>query len=367
MDSEKEKISAFQFYSLLYLSRVLTTVTYIPSYTKGITETDLIISTAFRFVFGVILMLPVYFLYRRNASENILDAARRRSPVLAKLLAVAYAFAFLYFTVSTIARLDVFAGTIIFPETNVNYLLLFVVITGCYGAYLGLQPLGRSAVLFLIMVVPALVFVASSLTKKVDILNFSPLFYNGAAPVMKTALNALGRTVEYITVVIALPRVTGNVKKGYFLWLIAQNFTAASLFFLTAGVMGGFTDTQLFPMHTLASIAQFSLFERLDSIFTGVWILCAFLKIAFLIYLMISVLKKEFGNKNPVYFLLPTGVFLTAANLYTAKSVDRFMTLDNSLVKLIITLTSSFALPLIILLLTKKKEKKKCEKQQLQS
>lgn len=365
MESEKGKISTLQFFSLLYLTRVLTTVTYIPSYTKGLEPTDAVINTLFRLIFGVIIMLPVYFFYRKNTSENIFDIARRCSPTLAKAMAVLYAASFLYFTVGTIARLDVFAGTIIFPETNVNYLLIFVVILCCYGAYLGLEAIGRTAVLSLIMVVPAFVFLTAVLSKRVDLLNFSPPFYNGVAPVVKTASAALGRTVEYAMAAVALPSVTGNKKKGYLIWLLAQTFTAAVFLFLVSGVMGKFTDTQLFPFHTLSSVAQFSMFERLDALITGVWILCAFLKIAFLIYLTVSILKNEFGNKNILIYLLPVGVFLIAVNMYAAGAIDRFTAIDNSAVKLTVTVTAAFILPLIILLLTRGNGK--CEKQQLSS
>lgn len=161
-----DKISTFQFFSLLYLARALTTVTYIPSYTEGIEASDMFINVLLRIALGLIVIIPVYLLYRRCGSKNVIDVIRERSQLAAKITAVVYASVFFYFTVSTIARLDVFAGTIIFPETNVNYLLIFIAAICCYGAYLGLQALGRSAVLSLLAVVPALVFVTAVLAKK---------------------------------------------------------------------------------------------------------------------------------------------------------------------------------------------------------
>ena len=63
------KISAFQFYSILLLSRILITLTYTPKYTEGITASDKIFQTLFRFIFGIIITLPVFLLNNKNESE----------------------------------------------------------------------------------------------------------------------------------------------------------------------------------------------------------------------------------------------------------------------------------------------------------
>lgn len=367
MNSKQEKISAFQFFSLLYLSRTLTTVTYVPAYTAELAATDTVFQMLFRFVLGIITMIPVYLVYRNKRDENIIALARRRSPVFAKVLTVIYTLMFFYFTVETVARLDVFAGTIVFPETNVRYVLIFVSLICCYGAYLGIEALGRSAVMSFILVVPALIFVAAMLIKRVDLLNFSPLLYEGITPVLKTALNALGGTVEYSMMAIALPRVTGKVKQGFFIWIAARVFTGAALFFLVFSVMGNFTDTQFFPMHTLASLSEFAMFDRLDAIITGVWILCAFLKIAFLLYLQVIIIRDELRDCSSQSIIVPIGAVLAVLSLYISKSIDRFILIDNSILKLILIVLTAFVIPFTVFFMTGKKENKKCEKQQLSS
>ena len=60
--------------------------------------------------------------------------------------------------------------------------------------------------------------------------------------------------------------------------------------------MGNFASTQLFPFHTLASLAEFSMFSRLDAVFTSVWIMCAFIKAGLLIYLQTDILTMYFGK-----------------------------------------------------------------------
>ena len=132
----KGKISAFQFYVMLFLSRTLTTVTYISSYTKDVRLSDMLVQPIFRIIFGSIIMIPVYLLYKKYENKNLIDIANERSQGFSKALSVLYVMAFFYFTVVTIARLDVFAGTVVFPDTNVNIMIIFVIIFCCFGAYL---------------------------------------------------------------------------------------------------------------------------------------------------------------------------------------------------------------------------------------
>ena len=73
MEQTKGKISAFQFFVMLFLSRTLTTVTYLSSYAENIRLSDMLIQPIFRIIIGTTIMLPLYFLYRRHKGKNILE------------------------------------------------------------------------------------------------------------------------------------------------------------------------------------------------------------------------------------------------------------------------------------------------------
>lgn len=354
----KGKISAFQFYVMLFLSRTLTTVTYISSYTKDVRISDMLVQPIFRIIFGSIIMIPVYLLYKKYENKNLIDIANERSPKFAKALSVLYVIAFFYFTVVTIARLDIFTGTVVFPETNVNFMIIFVIILCCYGAYLGFEALGRSSVLTAILVIPAIIFILCALTDKVDLLNLSPVFYNGVAPVVKTAIDSVAQTIEYAIIAIALPKVSGKVTKGFFIWLFSQTLLMAVLVFFAGAVMGNFASTQLFPFHTLASLAEFAMFDRLDAIFTSVWIMCAFIKASLLIFLQTDILGTAFPKVRKHIFLVIIGIFLIVANLFTAGEIERFSIIDNSVIKVFVTGITVLIVPIIILFFVKKRRVK---------
>ena len=361
MESSKGKISAFQFFTMLFLTRTLTTVTYLSSYTENIRLSDMLIQPIFRIAIGTAIMLPLYFLYKKNMDKNLLDMLSSKSKAFARVVAILYVAFFFYFTVVTIARLDLFAGTVVFPETDLTYILIFAIVLCCYGAFLGLEALGRSSVISIAFVVPALMFIMVTLIKKIDLLNLTPLFYNGVTPVVKVAMDSVGQTVEYAIIATALPRVKGNVKKGFFIWLISQTFLMAVMFFFACAVMGNFASTQLFPFHTLASLAEFSMFSRLDAVFTSVWIMCAFIKAGLLIYLQTDILTMYFGKFKRTTYIIVVGLMTIFANLLISGQIRWFTLVDNSTIKIILTGVTVVLLPMIVLIFCRK-ERERCEK-----
>ena len=360
MENTKSKISAFQFFIMLFLSRILTTVTYISSYTKDVRLADMLVQPVFRITVGIVIMIPVYFLYKKYSDKNVLDLMRERNTKFSKVFSIIYIITFFYFTVVTIARLDLFAGTVVFPETDVDYMLIFVIIFCCYGAFLGFEALGRSSVLSAVLVIPAIIFILAALVSKIDLLNSTPIFYNGVMPVVKTAVDSVGQTVEYAIIAIALPRVKGRVKSGFFLWLIAQTLLMAIMFFFAMTVMGNYAGRQLFPFHTLASLAEFAMFSRLDAIFTSVWIMCAFIKAGLLIYLQSDILTTYFGKFRRTTYIFAIGILTVIANLFISGQIKRFTFIDNSIIKIILTLVTVILIPVPVLIFGKGRNR--CEK-----
>ena len=121
-------------------------------------------------------------------------------------------------------------------------------------------------------------------------------------------------------------------------------------------------STQLFPFHTLASLAEFSMFTRLDAIFTSVWIMCAFIKAGLLIFMQTHILTTYFGRFKRVHYIIAIGILTIITNLFISQQVSWFNIADNSIIKIFITGLSVFIIPLLILI-TDRKGIEKCAKQ----
>jgi hypothetical protein len=128
----------------------------------------------------------------------------------------------------------------------------------------------------------------------------------------------------------------------------------AVLFFFAGAVMGNFASTQLFPFHTMASLAEFAMFDRLDAIFTSVWIMCAFIKASLLIFLQADILGKVFPKVQKRNYLVAIGIVTIITNLVVAGEIERFSIIDNSVIKIIITGITVLLIPIIVLFFARK-------------
>ena len=133
------------------------------------------------------------------------------------------------------------------------------------------------------------------------------------------------------------------------------------LLFLVVGCLGRYAYTQNFPVYALASITQVRSMQRLDAVFTGVWMMGLVVKLAFDMYccrLCAAALQKEPGEAK-------SGAWLSAAlmlglALWAAMSplAQRFL-LDTRILFLC-TAAAGFAIPLLVLaadLLSRRGEK----------
>ena len=70
--------------------------------------------------------LPLALVYKSNENRSVLDMAYEISPLYSKIRSVLYILLFLFYAFSTLSRLDLFSGTVIFRESDTK---VFVVLS----------------------------------------------------------------------------------------------------------------------------------------------------------------------------------------------------------------------------------------------
>lgn len=322
--TKKQKISALQLFSILYVSRILLTLTFMPSLNNDSVNTDLLLQVVGFFFILPITVLPFYFLYRLQPEWNILDHAYALSPIVEKILAVGYAIYFLYGTIIAISRFDLFATSRLFPDSDFTIFLLLIILVCCVAAAYGLEALGRAAVCGLFAVIAVFVFVIGALISKFDFLNFVPPFYNGANPVLRGITVSVSQTIELAVLYVLAPRVQGNLVSGFFKWLIGLAITLTGLLGTTVAVLGYYADSQLFPIHALSVLAQFNVLQRFDAFLTGVWMICLFIKSSVFIMISSECLQRAFRLKKITPEIIFSGAVVSAVCIYVSQNIGRF-------------------------------------------
>lgn len=353
------KITTWQFFSLLLLSRLLSLLTFSPIYTKAVLSSDFLVAGGIGFVFICIASLPIYFLHKKNPDKDILDLSYEISPIFSKIVAVVYGLIFVFYVFSTLARLDLFVGTIIFPESNTFFFVFLSVALACYAASLGLEPLGRAGVMSLFVFALSFLFIFATMVSKVDLNNFSPVFYNGLAPVFEQGWSVTVRFIEIAVMAVLLPRVKGQTKKGFFISILIFEIFFQLVFFFLIGGLGNFAFTQLFPVHAIAVLSEFTVFERLDVILTGVWILSAFIEISFMLYVYSSLFAKAFKPKHTNYYIAAAGAVVVLLQMITSRRISAFLTIVNPTVKTVVFAVAVLIVPLFILVTLQVRRRKK--------
>ena len=159
---------------------------------------------------------------------------------------------------------------------------------------------------------------------RVDINNLSPIFYDGARPILTVAWSVVIRTTEPVAISVMLPRVTGNVKKSVIIWTSFFAIFVSVLFFILFTTSGDSALLNMFPVHSMAMLSEFGLIERLDVLLTGVWIISAFIKIAFVIYIVNDILQRSFQLKCKGLISYLSGALIFTSVMLLSKNIENF-------------------------------------------
>lgn len=354
--NSKRKISTLQLYSILYAGRILLTLTFMPSLNNEPVNTDMLLQVILFFFLLPLAALPFYFLYRLQPGWSILDHAFAISPTTERISALGYAVYFLYGTIIAVSRFDLFATSRLFPDSDFTIFLLLIILVCCAAAAYGLEALGRASAVGLFAVLSVFIFIMATLFSKFDLLNFTPPFYNGVRPVLRGAFASLSQTVELSVIAVIAPRVTGNIVSGFFKWLTGLTITILCLLGATTAALGYYADSQLFPMHALSVLAQFSVFQRLDSLLTGVWMLCLFIKASAFILISSECLQHALGRKSINGSIVFSGVLISCVCVFVSQSAGRFKLLVQDSISAVFFVFFVLVIPISFLIFGRSKK-----------
>ncbi|MEG2396266.1 MAG: GerAB/ArcD/ProY family transporter [Oscillospiraceae bacterium] len=346
-------ISTWQIFSVLLLTRLLSILTFVPLFTKGLNTSDYLMAVLISTMIILIASLPLYYQYKKYKNKSIIDISEESSTIFSKVVGVSYALLFIFYALTAASRMNLFVETITSPTSSGNLFIVFSVILACYGAMLGLEAISRSGAISFVIFCFAFGVIMFTMISKIDMNNFSPVFYNAISPSFDAGFKIAANTVEIPIMAIILTKAKGNKVKGYFAWLIAFCLISFIIFFVTIGGIGEFGFTQLFPIHSVAVLSEFSLLERLDVLLTGVWILSAFIKMCLLLYLQGDILSNAFGKSHKKMFIIGAGAIIIITHLIFSKSIKKSTMLLSDQIKVGLFIAFALIIPISILAVNK--------------
>lgn len=348
-----QKISTAQFFSLLLLSRLLSTLTFMPVFDENVNNSDYIVAILLGSAVMLLMLLPMYFLFKNSDGMGVTELCKSVSPRTARALCVLYVAFFLIDACSTLLRLNLFVASAVFPDTDTRFFILLTLVAVCYSATKGLEALGRAGSVSLAILLASFAIVLLTMLSGADFNNMSPVFYDGAKPVLSVAWSVVIRTTEPVAISVMLPKVTGNLKKSVVMWTAFFALFVSALFFILFTTSGNSALLNMFPVHSMAVLSEFGLIERLDVLLTGVWIISAFVKTAFVIYIINDMLSRSFEIKNKNAVIYASGALIFTAVVILSGNIDSFRYTSGTVLNSVLFILFTVIIPVFVMILKK--------------
>ncbi len=350
--SEK-KITKTQYFSLLYLSLLSSLFMYLSSSKINIASTDAILRPVVFIFLSILFSVPAFLIQKEH---DKLKNNRQYMPVKRpfKIIALIYAVVYFISLVKATARFDLFVSTELFPNSDMTIFLGAMLACCVTISFLGIGALARAAGGFLLLVIISTVVVMFSLANEVDILNFTPVFQNGALSFIEECLIFTMQATEIGTLIMFLPEIKGDIRKKFGVWAVAAGLSFSLILFFVVGSLGAFADTQLFPTYASVTIASFGLLERIDALETAIWVLCVVGKISFYFLVVTKALNYTFPKISKKIWGVICGISATVIISFISLNINRFYFLSSEVLTVALFTLAAVVLPIFAFITMKK-------------
>lgn len=266
------KIPPYALFFVLYISRVIVSLTNIQSVSVGKVNTRLLLSIALGMVLTVVLSLPAYFCTK---TDNLLQRN--------KFISLLYVVYYVYFCGVNICRFSYFAASRMSVTKPVIFFVVLITIAVAYCSSLGIEAVGRFGFFCGLIVVAVVATVLVLNIRSFHAINFFPLGDSAQNTVLMNALIFCSNSNEPVILLALGKRTNGDIALPYFGSVIASFFSVLLLIAWSIGVMGSGATMQAYPVFTLFQLASIGSFSRLDIVHVAFWILALLVKASVLV------------------------------------------------------------------------------------
>lgn len=299
VNSKRGKVAPYQFFLVLFVSRIVVTLTYVQTVSVGKLGTDFLFSIALSCVFTILLSIPSYLCVQRNKSV---------------LLPYLYALYFAWLAGVNISRFSYFASSRVNTASSMVFFIVVIAVAAGYCAVLGIEGISRFGAFCGLLLVITLAIVLVFNVHNFHFINFLPVYSNNLTDILKNAFVMTSNSAEPVVFLILSNRINGKKSKPLFLSLLISYITILLIIIFVVGVMGANASLQSYPIFTLFQMASAGSFSRLDMLHTSFWMLALLLKSSLLIYSASVVVKRFVHAKKAVLFSVLVAIIAIIIN-----------------------------------------------------
>ena len=321
---EKAKVSAIQLFALMFLFEMGTAL--VVSYGIG-AKKDAWLAILLGLGAGIVLFFIHYFLFRQYPNLPLTGYARKIfGKYLGWIIGLLYILYFLYIAARNLREFGDLLISSALPETPLLAINILMVLTICYVLSLGIEVLGRTAEVFLVVLLLLgatgnfLVLVSGNWHPH----NLQPFLENGWKPILTTVFPLIisfpfGEMIVFTMLLPYLNRPE-SVKKVWLSALISGGLAlswTASLNIVVLDVEK--VERSVFPLlSTIRVVNLMEFLQRLDVIVVYTLLITVFFKASIFFYSAVIGIVDLFKLKNHQQIVLPVGIILIFLSIVIA-------------------------------------------------
>ncbi len=270
---KKGMIASLNLFFLLFVSRTIIGFTVSSEALKSRYSMDLVYSTFFALLITFLISLPA-----------VICAAKGKSVMNHRFLRVLYGVYFIFSGAVNVAKFAVFSSTELNQNAKIAVLAGFMILACTYAASLGIEAVSRFGSMVFVITLIGAVGVMAEGASDFSYLNLFPITQNPGESVLGNILFSVCSTNELVLFIALAPKVNGKTAKPFYFSLSAAYLVMMVLIAFTIGVLGDTASLSAYPLFEVSQLSKLGSGERLEAIFTALWIFAVFLKITLFLY-----------------------------------------------------------------------------------
>ena len=352
------KISSIQLFCILFVCRLLATFTYMSQLQTTLHAGSRIVSAALYFVFSLIFAIPVLLYLKKQKNTSFINSVNTLSENSARIIGIIYAGVFIFSAIITLTRFGLFAETVLLQNAGLYISVFFLLVVSVYCARQGLQSLAKTAVIFSGILAASLAIVSIGNIGDCKLINIPAVQASDISNIVKQAFFSACRNIEIPALLFVAEQIKGKTVAVVLKFLTTFSIISVILFTMAGCALGEYAEQQIFPLFTLSSVAEIGFFEHTEDLLTGIWIVCAMLKTAFLLYVASQCFQKALHKETKIYHSAIGGGLIFIGYLIFSADISTTIRLLKTWILPAGFIISAVLLPSVLYVLICQKEKK---------
>lgn len=320
----KQTISVSQMYIFMYVGIFSTGILTMPAILYRYAEQNLWLSLFIGSLIGYLLVFINGFFYKHFPGKNVQEIIiQLLGPYIGRFCLTMIIGLFIFEEIYILREYQLYLSVGFYQFTRPCIIIGFMMLICTYACYKGIEVIARvSQIIFPLMIFFYIAICLLALPS-VTLSNMLPILEKGLLPPIKGAIVPLSWFSEFFWLSFCLNSLPPRKKiilPGV-LTVLILTLTLLFVFVIDIGVLGAYTGQSLFPSHVVVRYIELGTFvERVSAFFMSLWVLGMFIKICFLLYVILQGVYKlgNFSNRIPVILCVTVTVFTLSLLLFNS-------------------------------------------------